>query len=113
MLTRQLTLNDANGLHLRVAGAIAQVALTHNARVTVSCEGCRLAADACSILQLLMMGAPLRRRAHRGSRRPGRSHRYRETGRVAGGWRGYLSHHYFPPGRSAPASFGAGLLPCL
>ena len=58
MLTRQLTLNDANGLHLRVAGAIAQVALTHNARVTVSCEGCRLAADACSILQLLMMGAP-------------------------------------------------------
>ena len=57
MQTRLLTLQAPQGLHLRIAGAIAQVAQHHHARVTVGCNGCRFA-DACSVMQLLTLGAP-------------------------------------------------------
>ena len=57
MQTRQLTLKTEQGLHLRIAGAIVQLAQSYNAQVTLRCNGCQLA-DACSILQLLTLDAP-------------------------------------------------------
>lgn len=49
-------MRNKHGIHLRVAGKIATLAGKHDCRVRLSCDGCRHA-DACSVLQLLSLGA--------------------------------------------------------
>lgn len=56
MKTKELTLNREHGLHLRVAGEIVKLVQSHECRVSLSCEGCKFA-NACSIMQLLTLGA--------------------------------------------------------
>lgn len=56
MKTKELTLGAANGLHLRVAGEIVKLVKSHDCQVQLSCNGCKHA-NACSILQLLTLGA--------------------------------------------------------
>lgn len=56
MKTREVVVKTEHGLHLRVAGQIVKLAGEHDCRVKLSCDGCRHA-DACSVMQLLMLGA--------------------------------------------------------
>ena len=56
MKTKELTLNTEHGLHLRVAGEIVKLVKNHECKVSLSCEGCKYA-NACSIMQLLSLGA--------------------------------------------------------
>ena len=56
MKTKEVVVRSEHGLHLRVAGQIVKVAAEHDCRVKLSCDGCRHA-DACSVMQLLMLGA--------------------------------------------------------
>ena len=56
MKTKELILNSEHGLHLRVAGEIVKLAKSHECRLSISCDGCSKA-NACSILQLLTLGA--------------------------------------------------------
>lgn len=52
-----VTIANKEGLHLRVAGAIARVVQSYDAKVFLSCDGCRFVAGD-SVLQLLVLGAP-------------------------------------------------------
>lgn len=56
MQSRQFVVANPHGLHLRVAGRIAQIVRQHDARVTVS-NAARLEADARSVLSLIALGA--------------------------------------------------------
>ena len=56
MKTRQLIVQCEGGLHLRVAGQVVKAAQRHQSRLHVTCEGCTRA-NACSILELLTLGA--------------------------------------------------------
>jgi len=56
MKKKELTLNTEHGLHLRVAGEIVTLVKSHECKVSLSCEGCKFA-NACSIMQLLTLGA--------------------------------------------------------
>lgn len=56
MISKLVTVRCAQGLHLRVASSIAKIALASTATGRVGCEGCPQA-SACSVLQLLMLGA--------------------------------------------------------
>jgi len=56
MKTRELTLNNEHGLHMRVAGQIVKLARTHDCDVRVSYNGTRNA-NASSIMQLMTLGA--------------------------------------------------------
>lgn len=56
MTSRTVTVRCPQGLHLRVASRIAKLAQASPASVRVGCEGCPQA-NACSVLELLMLGA--------------------------------------------------------
>jgi len=56
MTSRLVTVRCPQGLHLRVASSIVKIAQASAATVRVGCEGCPQA-NACSPLQLLMLGA--------------------------------------------------------
>ena len=56
MQNRTVTVQCEHGLHARVAAQVVKAARDHEARVTVRCRDCP-EASACSILQLLMLGA--------------------------------------------------------
>ncbi len=56
MKTKEMTVRSAHGLHLRVAGEIVKLAKSHECNLSLSCKGCKFA-DACSIMQVLTLGA--------------------------------------------------------
>jgi len=56
MTNRIVTVRCEQGLHLHVAAHIARIAQDSGATVLVGCEGCPQS-NACSALQLLMLGA--------------------------------------------------------
>ena len=56
MKKKELTLNSEHGLHLRVAGEIVKIVNAHECQLSISCDGCKRA-NACSIMQLLTLGA--------------------------------------------------------
>lgn len=56
MTKKSVTVRCRQGLHLRVASTIAKIAQASAATVHVNCDGCPRA-NACSVLQLLMLGA--------------------------------------------------------
>jgi phosphotransferase system HPr (HPr) family protein len=56
MRTRQVVVQCEGGLHLRVAAQIVKQVQAHQCKVHFRCEGCPLA-DACSIFELLKLGA--------------------------------------------------------
>ena len=56
MKKREVTLKAPHGIHLRVAGQIVKVAQAHTCSLSLSCDGCKHA-NACSIMQLLSLGA--------------------------------------------------------
>ena len=56
MKTQTVTVQCEHGLHARVAAQVVKAARDHEASVTVRCHDCP-EANACSILQLLMLGA--------------------------------------------------------
>ncbi len=56
MTSRLVTVRCPQGLQLRVASSIVKIAQASAATVRVGCEGCPQA-NACSPLQLLMLGA--------------------------------------------------------
>jgi phosphotransferase system HPr (HPr) family protein len=56
MKIENVTIRCRNGLHARVAAQIVEVAQEHKSNVQIRCEGCPRA-NACSILELLMLGA--------------------------------------------------------
>lgn len=55
-MKKELTLQSENGLHLRVAGEIVKLVKSHDCQLSISCDGCKYA-NACSIMQLLTLGA--------------------------------------------------------
>jgi len=57
MESASVTVTDKDGLHLRVAGAIARAVQSYDARVLLSCNGCRMV-EGNSVMQLLVLGAP-------------------------------------------------------
>ncbi len=56
MTRRQVTVRCPQGLHLRVASGVVKIVQASGATVRVGCEGCPQV-NACSPLQLLMLGA--------------------------------------------------------
>lgn len=56
MKTKEMTVRSSHGLHLRVAGEIVKLAKSHECSLSLSCKGCKFA-DACSIMQVLTLGA--------------------------------------------------------
>ena len=56
MQTRQLTVQNEGGLHLRVAARIVKQVQQHRSTVHLRCEGCPYA-NACSVFELLKLGA--------------------------------------------------------
>lgn len=56
MKIQNVTVLCENGLHLRVASQVSKIAQQSGTSVHIRCEGCPKA-DACSVLQLLMLGA--------------------------------------------------------
>jgi len=54
--SRTVTVQCEYGLHARVAAQVVKAARDREARVTVRCRDCKQA-DACSILELLTLGA--------------------------------------------------------
>jgi phosphotransferase system HPr (HPr) family protein len=65
MKTQSVILRCPQGLHLRVASEVSKIARQSGAAVHIRCDGCPNAgacqglrlADACSVLQLLTLGA--------------------------------------------------------
>ena len=58
MKSQSVTVRCPEGLHLRVASEIAKIAMRAEGSVHVHCEGCPRA-NACSVLELLTLGATL------------------------------------------------------
>jgi len=56
MRIKNVTVLCEQGLHLRVASKVAKIAQRSGGSVHISCEGCPQA-DACSVLELLTLGA--------------------------------------------------------
>lgn len=56
MKSRSVVVRCEHGLHARVAARIVKLAQKHEAEVHVHCDGCPRA-NACSILELLRLGA--------------------------------------------------------
>ena len=56
MTSKLVTVRCPQGLHLRIAAHIAKIAQASTATGHVGCEGCPQT-NACSALQLLMLGA--------------------------------------------------------
>ena len=55
MKTKTIKIQTKEGVHLRVASAVSQKALTLDSRVTIAREG--VIADARSLLEIAMLGA--------------------------------------------------------
>jgi phosphocarrier protein HPr len=53
---RTVVVRCEHGLHIRVAAKIVKLTQTHEATVHIHCDGCPRA-DACSILDLMRLGA--------------------------------------------------------
>jgi phosphotransferase system HPr (HPr) family protein len=56
MRVQNVTVLCEQGLHLRVASRVAKIAQRSGGSVHIRCEGCPRA-DACSVLELLTLGA--------------------------------------------------------
>lgn len=56
MRIQNVTVQCEEGLHLRVASQVAKIAQTAGGSVHIRCEGCPRA-NACSVLELLTLGA--------------------------------------------------------
>jgi len=56
MKTQNVILRCENGLHLRIATEVSKIARQSGTAVHIRCAGCPKA-DACSVLQLLTLGA--------------------------------------------------------
>jgi phosphotransferase system HPr (HPr) family protein len=56
MKKKEMTLKNEHGLHLRVAGEIVKLVKSHECKLSLSCDGCKHV-NACSIIQLLTLGA--------------------------------------------------------
>jgi phosphotransferase system HPr (HPr) family protein len=56
MKIQNVILRCEHGLHLRVASEVSKIAQRSGAAVHIQCAGCPKA-DACSVIQLLMLGA--------------------------------------------------------
>ncbi|MBM4310466.1 MAG: HPr family phosphocarrier protein [Deltaproteobacteria bacterium] len=56
MKSLTVTVQQEHGLHCREAARVVKAAQSHESRITIHCKGCP-EADACSILELLMLGA--------------------------------------------------------
>ena len=56
MKSRNVVVRCEHGLHCRVAAKVVELAQRHEATVHIRCEGCPRA-NACSILELLQLGA--------------------------------------------------------
>ena len=56
MKTQNVTVRCEHGLHVRVAAQVSKIAQQSGTSVHIQCAGCPKA-DACSIIQLLMLGA--------------------------------------------------------
>jgi phosphocarrier protein HPr len=54
--SRSVVVRCEHGLHARVAATVAKTALSHESTVHIRCQGCPCA-NACSILELLRLGA--------------------------------------------------------
>ena len=52
----EVIIANQDGLHLRVAGAIAKIVRQYKAKVLLSCNGCKFV-DGGSVIQLLVLGA--------------------------------------------------------
>ena len=59
MTTQNITLRCREGLHLRVATKVASIAQRAGGSVKIRSEVHRRAANACSVLELLTLGATL------------------------------------------------------
>lgn len=54
MKSKEVVIENENGLHLRVAAAIVETSRKYKSKVVLSCENCPKA-NACSIMQLLLL----------------------------------------------------------
>jgi phosphotransferase system HPr (HPr) family protein len=54
MKSKEVVIENENGLHLRVAAAIVESSRKYKSRVVLTCENCPKA-EACSIMQLLLL----------------------------------------------------------
>lgn len=54
---QNILVKQEKGLHLRVAAELVNICKKHDATVTVSSKQCAAAADACSIVSVLLLGA--------------------------------------------------------
>lgn len=57
MKIEQATVKHREGIHLRVAADIVKIVQRHQSKVVLSCDDCP-GVDACSLMQVLMLGAP-------------------------------------------------------
>ncbi|OGV50604.1 MAG: hypothetical protein A2X49_12460 [Lentisphaerae bacterium GWF2_52_8] len=57
MKQREVLVRNEHGLHLRVAGELVEMVRNRNCKVSLSCGDCKYA-DACSIMQVLLLAAP-------------------------------------------------------
>jgi phosphotransferase system HPr (HPr) family protein len=53
---RTITVENANGIHLRPAAKIVDISKKYNSRILLSCRNCPFV-DACSITQVLLLQA--------------------------------------------------------
>jgi phosphocarrier protein HPr len=56
MRTRDIIVRCEHGLHARVAASVVKLARDRESTVQIRCKGCA-PANACSIMELLMLGA--------------------------------------------------------
>lgn len=56
MKTRTVVVRCEHGLHARVAASVVKLAHSYESSVQIRCQGCPHA-NACSIMELLMLGA--------------------------------------------------------
>jgi len=52
----KVTVQNPNGLHLRVASEVVKICKKRNAKINLTCDNCPHA-DGCSVISLLMLGA--------------------------------------------------------
>ena len=63
MKTRTVIVRCEHGLHARVAAKVVKLAKSHEATVHIHCDGCPRV-NACSILELMLLGAGVGTRLH-------------------------------------------------
>lgn len=57
MKTELAIVKHREGIHLRVAADIVKIVQRHQSKVELSCDDCS-SVDACSVMQILMLGVP-------------------------------------------------------